>query len=239
MSDTGYHVSKATVGFGPRSWTLEDGHSLVIGRQSTCDVRVGGPDPGPEDLGVSRLAATLSVAQGRTWVRNESSSQPVFVYPAVGPECVLERRGDIVSLASDAWELVLEGQIRSYRVDVRLEGTRPGGASSEDPITVSPATRGSLVLTARERRILTALCEPLLTTSGRQARPATYKQIAKRLSLAEHSVRNALDALRERLATIGIPGMVGANAKDALARYSVRSGTITSDDLATIPAEVR
>jgi DNA-binding Lrp family transcriptional regulator len=70
-----------------------------------------------------------------------------------------------------------------------------------------------------------------LRSAGPNARPATYREIASRLALSEHTVRNALDALREQLLMIGIPGMIGPEAKDNLARYAVRSGSITPDDL--------
>jgi hypothetical protein len=211
-------------------WVLADGESLTIGRQSTRDIRIGGVDPGPQDLGVSRHAATISYTQGRLWVRNESTHLPLLVRPALGQEFVLERRGDIVSLADPATTVVLEGQIRTYQVTIRIPDAAPDDKGFGPP-TLAPATQAALSVNPRERRLLAALCEPLLRSSGPNARPATYREIASRLALSEHTVRNALDALRERLLMIGIPGMIGPEAKDNLARYAVRSGSITPEDL--------
>ena len=226
----------ALVSMGRHRWVLGDGESISIGRQSACDVRIGGSEPGPEDLGVSRRAATLSHAQGRIWIRNDSTTQPLHVLPDVGEGYVLEHRGDMVSLAESRVDLVVEGQVLTYRVTVEL----PAGATPRDPdepATISPATMGALPLKPRERRLLAALCEPLLTGSGRQARPASYREIAARLHLSDHTVRNQLDALRDELLRRGIPGMIGPDAKDNLARYAVRSGSVTPSDLTALEEE--
>jgi hypothetical protein len=228
--DAPVRPGSARVSHQDHGWTVGEGESLSVGRQSTSDIRIGSPDPGPEDLGVSRRAATLSYAQGRIWIRNDSTSLPVFVRPAVGQEHVLESRGDMVSVAGSRVEVAFEGQIRTYRVEIELHG-EVTAEDAQGPETAAPATQAALPLTERERRLLAALCEPLLTGSGREARPASYRQVAERLGLSDHTVRNALDALREQLLNIGIPGMIGAEAKDNLARYAVRSGSVTPSDL--------
>lgn len=225
----------ALVSMGRDRWVVGDGESISIGRQSSCEVRIGAGDPGPEDLGVSRRAATLSHAQGRIWIRNDSTTQPVRVQPDAGEGYVLDR-GDMVSLAESRVDLVVEGQVKTYRITVEL----PVGTARRDedePVTVSPATQGALPLKPRERRLLAALCEPLLKGSGRQARPASYREVAARLRLSDHTVRNQLDALRDELLRRGIPGMIGPDAKDNLARYAVRSGSVTPSDLTALEEE--
>jgi hypothetical protein len=220
----------AIVTLGGRRWDLPEGRSLRIGRQSTCDVKIGAADPGPEDLGVSRLAATVSHAQGRVWIRNESTSQPVRIRPDQGGDYVLDRRGDMISLG-DLWlEVVLDGQIRRYTVVVEVPASDRAGERADDQPTASPSTQASLPLTPRERHLLTAVCEPLLVSGGSR-RPASYREAASRLGLSDHTVRNQLDAMRSRLGDLGIPGMLGPDAKDELARYAVRSGSITPADL--------
>jgi hypothetical protein len=220
----------AVAEYDNQRWVLTDGQSLSIGRQSTSDICIGGVDPGPQDLGVSRRAATISYTQGRLWVRNESTHLPLLVRPALGQQFVLERRGDIVSLADPATSLVIEGQIRTYQITFRIPTSDSHDQADELP-TLAPATQAALSVNPRERRLLAALCEPLLTSAASNARPATYREIASRLALSEHTVRNALDALREQLLVVGIPGMIGPEAKDNLARYAVRSGSITVVDL--------
>ncbi len=225
----------AVVSFGARRWTLADGQPLSVGRRSNCDIRVGAAEPGPEDLGVSRRAATVICAQGRTWVGNDSTTQPVYVRPEIGEELVLERRGTMVSLEDEHLSVVLEGHIQSYSFD--LERLAHGSDLRDDPITASPPTVGALTLSHRERRVLAAICEPLFARPGTKVRPASYREAASRLGLSEHTVRNQLDALRERLLTLGIPRLVGAEAKNELARYAVITGSITSVDLAAIDGD--
>jgi hypothetical protein len=222
----------ANVSLGEREWGVADGTPLTIGRQSTCDAQVGGAQPGPEDCGVSRRALTVICAQGRTWIRNDSTTQPVYVRPEVGEELVLERRGTIVSLDDRHFTVVLEGQVRSYALHIERLGV--GSETHDELFTVSPPTIGALTLTLRERRLLAAICEPLFSRPGVKVRPASYREAATRLGLSEHTVRNQLDALRERLLTLGIPRLIGAEAKNDLARYAVRSGSITPEDVAAI-----
>lgn len=208
--------------------TIAEGKSVSVGRRSSSDLQVGNPAYGPEDLGVSRQAATISHAQGHIWVRNDSATQPVYARAIPGPDYVLDRRGDMVALVGPHVEVVLEGRVRRYVVVV---DRHPGeaGLEADDPITLSPATQWSLPLADTERRYLTAICAPLLLGAG--AKPGSYRDAGELLGVTAHVVRNQLDATRERLALLGIPGMLGSEAKDALARYAVRSGTVTAADL--------
>lgn len=222
----------AVVSLDEDQWSLSESTPLTIGRQSTCDVQIGVASPGPEDRGVSRRAGTLICAQGRTWVRNDSATQPVYVRPSVGEELILDRRGTIVSLADGHFIVALEGQIRSYVFHIERLGL--GSDTEDEPLTASPPTIGALTLSPRERRVLAAICEPLFARPGIKVRPASYREAATRLSLSEHTVRNQLDAIRERLLALGIPRLIGAEAKNDLARYAVRSGSITLVDVAAI-----
>lgn len=209
---------------------IEEGESVVVGRRSTCDVRVGSPEPGPEDLGISRRAATVSLAQGRMWVTNDSTSQAVTVCPATGATHILDGRGDTVSLTDAELDLIIEGRVLTYRISIERSYV-PKPDVEDEPPTEAPPTQSALPLSERERRVLTAICEPLLVSSTRNGRPATYGEASARLHLAKHTVKNQMDALREKLICLGVPGISGADAKDALARYAVRCGSVTRADL--------
>jgi hypothetical protein len=224
--------SHVDVHFGGGRWVLRDGDALTLGRESSCALRLGAPDaPGPEDLGVSRRAGTLIYAQGIVWVRNDSATQPLFVHSPMRGEQVLEGRGDMLSLAEPHLEVVVRGRVLEYRISIDLHHVHGNTVAVEDASSSSPPTVVTLNLSDRERRYLAAVCEPLLTRVGVDARPATYADAAERLGLARSTVRNALDDLRRRLFDAGVPGMDGRDAKDALARYAVRSHTITRADL--------
>ncbi len=217
---------------------LAEGGELRVGRSSTSHVQVGcgGPD-GPEDLGVSRTAATVSVHDGRLWVRNDSSSQPLYLVPDQGPTRVLEGRDEIASLPTARVTLQFRGRIRTHEVLAELSGTGPAGDAPdagglpEASDVDGPATQFLLEFTPAERRILTALCEPLLVARGDQARPASYAEGAARLFLSRSRVENCVADLVKKFAAAGIPGLEGPEAKDNLCRYAVRSGSILPTDL--------
>lgn len=224
-------MSRATVSHGDTTVSIEEGERVRIGRSSVCDVQIGSEaGGGPEDLGVSRTAATVSMQDGRLWVRNDSASQPVYLVPETGPTRVLENQDEIASLPVDRVTVQLRGRIRTHDVQVELE-TAPTLGDTRPIPTDGPATQYLLEFTNAERRILTALCEPLLTARGDQARPASYAQAAERLYLSRSRVENCIADLVKKYASAGVPGLEGPEAKDNLCRYAVRSGSISAADL--------
>jgi hypothetical protein len=230
---TRYERRFIVVGYRDIQEEIAEGQTLSIGRDARCDVCIGGESDGPEDLGISRRAISVTYAQGRVWVTNDSSTQPVRIRRSVGSEHVLSHRGDVVSMVDKSLELLLEGQVYSYSITVESHGP-PSPLAAEEVESTAPPTQSLLPLDQRERRLVAALCEPLLTPSGVEVRPATYKEIGYRLGVQPHTVRNELDVLRARLGNLGFPGMAGTHAKDSLALYAVRSSSITVDDIGAL-----
>ena len=95
MSEPAAHLTHQDV-----TIDLHEGDERAIGRSRGCDLRVGA-EPA-EDLGVSRTAATVSLRDGRVWVRNDSTSQPVYLVPEVGPTRMLERKDEIARRVVEA-----------------------------------------------------------------------------------------------------------------------------------------
>ncbi|MEJ7585908.1 MAG: hypothetical protein WKF43_17900, partial [Acidimicrobiales bacterium] len=189
----------------------------------------------PEDLGVSRTAATVSVRDGRLWVCNDSTSQPVYLVPDTGPARTLEGKDEMASLPTDRVAIQLRGRVRTYEVQVELSVGPPRADRSSSATDLGdPATQYLLDFTPAERRILAALCEPLLVARGDRARPASYAEGATRLFLSRSRVENCVADLVKKFAAAGIPGLEGPEAKDHLCRYAVRSGSITAADLSGI-----
>ncbi len=229
----------ARIAHGGRTLEVREGGEVRVGRGSTSDVVVGaaGPDGSPEDLGVSRSAATVSVREGRLWVRNDSTSQPLYLVPATGSTRVLEGQDEIASLPGDEVTIQFRGRIRTHDVQVELLGEP---TEDEEPTTSAgmvdgTATQYLLEFTPAERRILTALCEPLLVDRGDKAKPASYAQAADRVYLSRSRVENCVADLVKKFAAAGVPNLEGPEAKDNLCRYAVRSGSISSTDLEHIP----
>jgi hypothetical protein len=135
-----------------------------------------------------------------------------------------------------------------YVFDITCRAEAGGRSGEPDPVTEPaigvPTTSGylRLELPAAQRRYLAALCEPILTSIGAHAVPATYGQIAGRCGVSPRTVRNSLDGIRQMLsADYGIPGLVHAgdypgavNFLSALASWAVHSSNVTSDDLESL-----
>jgi hypothetical protein len=222
-----------------RTLEVREGGDVHLGRGSTSDVVVGaeGPEGEPEDLGVSRSAATVSVRDGRLWVRNDSSSQPLYLVPETGSTRVLEGKDEIASLPGDEVTIQFRGRIRTHEVQVELLGESPPDEVLTSAAMVDgTATQYLLEFTPAERRILTALCEPLLVDRGDKAKPASYAQAAERVFLSRSRVENCVADLVKKFASAGVPNLEGPEAKDHLCRYAVRSGSIVQADLRLLEA---
>jgi hypothetical protein len=211
---------------------VREGDEVRLGRSATCDVQVGlaDDDGTPEDLGVSRRAATVSVRDGRVWVRNDSTSQPVYLVPDTGSTRVLEGLDEVASLPTDRVTVQFRGRIRTHDVVVELDGPDRRAVIGSASAT-GRETQYLLEFSRAERRILTALCEPLLVDRGDKARPASYAQAASRVFLSRSRVENCASDLVRKFASAGVPNLEGPEAKDNLCRYAVRSGSITRADL--------
>src|SRR5262245_19294049 len=170
-------------------------------------------------------------AQGSIWVRNDSATQALYVHCTGRVEQVLEARGDMLALAEPHFEVVVRGRVLAYRISIDLPHANRSAVVDDAAPSTSPPTVVTLQLSDRERRYLAAVCEPLLGGVGTNARPASYAEAAARLGLARSTLRNCLDDLRRRLLDAGVPGMDSPDAKDLLARYAVRTHSITDGDL--------
>jgi hypothetical protein len=223
----------ARIAHGGRTLEVREGGDIHLGRGSTSDVIVGaaGDDGSPEDLGVSRSAATVSVRDGRLWVRNDSSSQPLYLVPVTGSTRVLEGKDEIASLPGDEVTIQFRGRIRTHEVQVELLGAPEPEPEASAAMVDGTATQYLLEFTPAERRILTALCEPLLVDRGDKAKPASYAQAAERVFLSRSRVENCVADLVKKFASAGVPNLEGPEAKDHLCRYAVRSGSIVQADL--------
>ncbi|MEU4835072.1 hypothetical protein [Streptosporangium sp. NPDC023615] len=227
------------VAFMGRQWRACPGQSLTVGRSATCDVRL------PDDEHLSRRAGSLTVLDDCVLIRNDSRRKPLVVRPPAGEDRVVEPGAATTSLPFPIFSVVFAGRggtVVTVSVDARSvtpsEDRRAGGSPTCSPRTVAPP----LALTRSQRIMLAALCEPLLMETGPRAVPATYAQIGRRLRRQPGYVRNVLKALRESLSGHGVPGLTadddGAAHDDfrwALARWAVRTGTVTTEELEELP----
>jgi hypothetical protein len=228
----------AVISSGAERRLLVLGQELSVGRGRGCDLRIAHEPP---DDYVSRLAATLRTLEDCVLVRNESSSKPLALRPLVGSERLIGPREATTSLPHPQFSLIAIGRFGSeYTVHVDVRGLDqqppPPGSDSQASTTISAP---GMSPTPAQRRLLAALCEPLLTRAGPRASPATYRQIGQRVGRRPGYVRNALKHVREQLAGQGVAalvtyevGHVNEDFRLPLAMWAIHSGTITAADVA-------
>ncbi|MFG1923262.1 hypothetical protein [Cryptosporangium sp. NPDC048952] len=218
-----------TVHHERRLYPITHGEELILGRGRNCQIRLAHE---PEDTRVSRTAGSFSLLPDAVLVRNLSATRELYLVAAQTPDRVLEPHSATTSLPHLTFDLVVVGNCgRRYplRVDAsRLTATstfrHPSRASTGEKLTTPGIA--DLNLTPARRRLLAALCGPLL--DGKDE-PATYREIAVQLGLNAGHVRNSLREVREMLADAGVPGMVAATAdaspdlRIALARWAIRN----------------
>lgn len=233
MLDSPLSAGTVLVVFEDRQWVAARGDVLTVGRSGSCAIRL------PKDDHLSRRAGSLRVLDDCVLVRNESARKPLVVRPPYGEDRVVEPGNAITSLPFRRFEVLFSGtggRVVAILVDA---GRLTPEQFPDDPATTTPETRAEpIVLTGTQRKVLRALCAPLLTRSGAGAAPATYAQIGQRLGRQPQYVRNVVKALRETLAGHGVEGLTrddGDATHDdfrlALARWAIRSGRVTAADL--------
>jgi len=221
----------ALIKFAGRQWTMPRGDWLTIGRSRSCTIQL------PADDHLSRVAALLRVLEDCVLIRNESRRKPLVLRPPVGEDRVIEPGAATTSLPFGRFELILVGRdVVAVGVDVTRLARQPDRLA---PTTRAPATAAEpIVLTGAQRRVLVALCAPMLTESGPRAQPATYAQIGQRLGRQPQYIRNIVKSLRESLSGYGVEGLTRDDSDSshddfrwALARWAIRSGWVSADDV--------
>lgn len=192
-------------GGGPRVVVLEDADEQVwIGRSPANDIAL------PEDGLASRTHAEL-VRAGEEWAVTDDGLSRNGTF--VGDERVTGRRrlhdGEVVSVG---------GSTLAYRAPrtATVATTLAGDRLPARP-DVTPA----------QRRVLVALCRPLLAAPPAPV-PATNKQIAAELFLSEEAVRSHLKALFERA---GVGDQAQGAKRVALAELALQTGLVGRHDV--------
>jgi hypothetical protein len=226
-----------TIATPERSWAAGPGDVVTFGRSRRSTIRL------PDDEYISRQAGSVHVFDDFVLVRNDSRTKSIALRPLAGEDHVIVPLGAMASLPYREFSLVLTGAgglAVVLEVDAR-ELTGPAERSDGATTRAAATVTAPVEITPSQRRVLVALCAPLLTSSGSRAAPATYAQVAQQLALRPSYVRNVVRALRATLSGYGVPGLTADDAdgpKDdyrwALARWAVRNGWVTGTDVAPV-----
>ncbi|MCW2994162.1 MAG: hypothetical protein JWQ18_1657 [Conexibacter sp.] len=186
--------------------TLDDGKPLLtVGRDPACDL------PLTWDDSVSRTHALLEPL-GRTWtlVDDGISRNGSFVNG--------QRIAARVRLA-DGDALRFGETLVAFHAPAT--GERAGVTRTQEPLLSAPVT-------PMQRKVLLALCRPMLEGGNRYASPASNPQIAEELVLSIDAIKTHLRGLFDRFAVGDLP----QNQKRAkVAEVAIRSGLVNERDL--------
>ncbi len=217
-----------TVRHAGRTWTLSTEAELTFGRGTDVVITMAADPP---DLRVSRHAGTLRALPDTVLISNVSSRGVI----TVDAEGALSREiapGEAITGAPHRVFTVTVvgeyGQTYALQVDAR--------ALPHPVVARERATRGAATvlttpydLTPSQRRILAALCAPMLAAGDGTA--ASAREIAHDLELRPNYVRNVLKEIREHLTALGVPGLVseglpkpGQDFRIPLAQWAIRNG---------------
>jgi hypothetical protein len=246
------------VSHGGRSKRLGVGGSVTIGRSQVCDIRLADPL-------VSRRACLLRVEPTYVMVFNESTRTSLTVRPPVGEDRRVAPGSGVASLPYVTFDVVFagaDGRPVGVHVDARyLSAPEPPAVDPDDEQTCDIAAGGltggqianlagrrgarmqAALLTPAQRLALVALCEPMLTRNGSDARLPSTSELADRLRLRPGYVYNIIKEVRHRLADAGVPGLMSADGAASgridlrltLARWAIEAGAVTVRDLAELP----
>jgi pSer/pThr/pTyr-binding forkhead associated (FHA) protein len=173
---------------------------LTIGRNRRNDI------PLPWDEEVSRLHAVVELV-GANWVLSDDR---------------LSRNGSFVNGERVRSRVLRSGDLIGVG-DTRLAFTAPE-QDSESVTRTAGAVAAPARLTPAQRRVLVALCRPVLDDRV----PASNREIADELVLAIDTVKGSLSRLFE---SFGIGSEVPQNQKRALlARRAMQAGAVRAED---------
>jgi DNA-binding CsgD family transcriptional regulator len=213
-------------------WVPRDGE-LTFGRGFKVDVRLAADPP---DLFVSRRAGLIRCLSDSVLVLN-LSSRGLLQLAADGR--VIRDIGPGEAITSEPYrlfEVIVVGEYgRGYVLRVDAQQLPPPGTGIAD-LTAVPidgdetVTTAPYNLTPTQRRVLTALCAPMVG-QGRSGGAATAREIGEALDLRPNYVRNVLKEIREQLTANGVPDLVsegppqpGEDFRQPLALWAIRYG---------------
>lgn len=224
-------VAGVTVSWAGQRYEVATGEVLMFGRSSACTIVLD-----PADRGISRLAGSVEHDSGSWWLRNRSTSRALVAIDDLGIRMVVAPGRRIA--VEGRLTVVVEGSARRHALEVLISGdaeTRespPGELPGGEPPT---AARGETVVNSLDRLALVALFSGYLEPFPRyDPHPKSYADAAALLGWPRTTLVKRIEHLRTRLTAAGIPNLVGDDALDYLAEWSLTTGLLSRDDLALI-----
>jgi hypothetical protein len=200
--------------------------ALTFGRATSCTVCLDS-----QDRGISRLAGCIAHCAGTWWACNRSAVRAFTVVDDLGIRGVVApgRRTAITGPVT----VVVEGSLRRHALEVLTDhDPRPDlrRLDNDDPLPTAAA--GEVVITHLDHLALVALFAGYLEMFPHyQPHPRTYADAASVLGWPRSTLVKRIEYLRTRLTNAGVPNLLGENALEYLAEWTLTTGVLARSDL--------
>lgn len=222
---------RATISRAGERHEVSAGEVITFGRSSVCTISLD-----PHDRGISRIAGSLENDSGSWWLRNRSTSRAFVTVDDRGIRGVVPPGRRIA--VDGRLTVVVEGSVGRHALEVWTgPGEEPGRVREESlpPGEHPTAAGGEVLVNSLDRLALVALFSGYLQPFPRyDPHPRSYAAAAAALGWPRSTLVKRIEHLRARLTRAGIPNLVGDDALDHLAEWSLISGVLSRDDLALI-----
>ena len=223
------------VQFAGKVFELEPSAPFTFGRDANaCTVCLDA-----NDVGISRVAGSISHTNGMWWVSNRSENRELQVIDETGLSTTLPpaRRGAPGGRhAVDRPQLtvLVTGEVLTHALAVMATPNEiPVAPEPPKVLDRTPTHTVSLRLTDKQREALVALVEGYLLPFPRyDPQPRTYADAALRLGLRRSVVAKRIEKVRLTLVQAGVPRLEGEDdARRHLAEWVLSTRVITRADL--------
>lgn len=224
-------VTSTTVLYAQQRQEVAAGQVLTFGRSSACTICLD-----PVDRGISRLAGSLEHEAGAWWLHNRSTSRALVAIDDMGIRSVIAPGRRVT--VEGSLTVVVEGSVRRHALEVCVHQEEPSRADAEgEPPGAELPTEawGELMINSSDHLALVALFSGYLEPFPRyDPHPKSYADAAAQLGWPRTTLVKRIEHLRARLTSAGVPNLVGNDALDHLAEWSLTTRVLSRDDLGLI-----
>lgn len=228
----------AIVEFCGEHHKVDPGRPFVIGREGDLVV--------DSNRFLHRRLLELRAVDGLWWLSNVGSALPVTVADGEGAVQAWLSPGGRIPIVFSRVSVWFTAGPTTYQLDVAVDGapfatSGQAAADAEAGVTTSAV----VALTPEQRRVVAALCEPLLREPGSgPSRIPTNAQAAERLGWSVTKYNRKLDTVCQRLAAQGVRGLHGrsdslaVNRRARLVEYALSTRLVGLSDVLALDASV-
>lgn len=221
--------TSATVEFCGESYLVAPGEPLVIGRDGRLAI-----DDNPY---LHRNFLQVSDQDSLWWLTNVGSQLTATVADEQGMMQAWLAPGARLPLVFDRTFVWFTAGATTYEFEIVLENP-PFVPVASEPAEVGQTTIGRMTFTPDQKRLIVALCEPILRRGARGAGSVpTSAQAATRLGWQLTRFNRKLDNVCEKLSRAGIrglhgePGKLAVNRRARLVEYALAVRLVQKADL--------